>query len=132
MQPTLQNFNSLISFKMAYSFREPQRFDIILMDAPDKSGYYIKRIIGLPNEHILIKDGQVFIDGALLTEDFLDGAYTIGDINTEIPDDNYFVMGDNRPDSLDSRIDSIGFIGKEHIAAKAILRIFPLNELKIL
>ena len=132
MQPTLQNFNSLISFKMAYRFSEPQRFDIILMDAPDESGYYIKRIIGLPNERIRIENGQVFIDDELLAEDFLDVEFTDGTVNATIPEGHYFVMGDNRPYSRDSRIDSIGAIAREHISAKAILRIFPLSELMVL
>lgn len=132
MQPTLQNSDSLISSKVSYLFQEPKRFDIILMDAPDENGYYIKRVIGLPNEHLRIEAGRVFINDAPLTEEFLIDVQTDGEINTVIPDGYYFVMGDNRPASRDSRVEGIGSIAKEHITGKAIVRIFPLNTMKIL
>jgi len=132
MTPTIQPMDSLISSKIAYRLHDPQRFDIILLDAPDQSGYFIKRIIGLPNEQIMIMDGSVYINGELLDEEFLDNIYTTGNIDTIIPADSYFVMGDNRPASLDSRADTINSIAKEHINGKAILRFYPFNSFKML
>jgi signal peptidase I len=132
MMPYLHDMDSLISNKIIYKLQDPKRYDIVLLDAPDQSGYYIKRVIGLPNEHILIKEGKVYVNGALLSEEYLDNIYTNNDVNTIIPDGCYFVMGDNRHSSLDSRDDSIGCIAKEHINGKAVLRFFPLNSIKIL
>lgn len=132
MIPTLHNTDSLISSKIAYKLHEPQRYDIVLLDAPDQSGYFIKRIIGLPNEHIEIKDGLVFINEVVLPETYLVNIYTDGDIDTIIPDGFYFVMGDNRPISRDSRADSISNIAKEHIKGKAIFRFYPLSSFRIL
>jgi signal peptidase I len=129
MMPTLQPMDSLISSKIIYKLQNPQRYDIILLDAPDRDGHFIKRIIGLPNEHIEIADGLVFINGELLSEEYLENIYTEGNLNTVIPDGYYFVMGDNRPASLDSRADTISSIAEESIKGKAILRFFPFNSI---
>jgi signal peptidase I len=132
MIPTLHNTDSLISSKIAYRLNDPQRFDIVLLDAPDQSGYFIKRVIGLPNERIEIRSGMVFINGELLSEEYLNNIYTDGDTDTVIPEGCYFVMGDNRPISRDSRSDSIRNIAKEHIKGKAIFRFYPFSSFKIL
>lgn len=132
MEPTLQPMDSLISSKISYKLHDPQRFDIILLDAPDESGLFIKRIVGLPNEHIQITDGQVFINGSMLNEDFLQNVYTDGNINTVIPDGYYFVMGDNRPASHDSRAADIGLIARDKIDGKAIFRFYPFSAAKAL
>jgi signal peptidase I len=132
MIPTLQPADSLIISRIAYKLHDPQRYDIILLEAPGQLGFLIKRIIGLPNEHIEIKEGQVFINDELLNEEYLDNIYTATDISEVIPDDYYFVMGDNRPDSRDSRSDSVGLIAKDKIGGKAVLRFFPLEDVKFL
>lgn len=129
MYPTLNDHDDLIHLKITYLFSEPQRGDIVVFDAPDAAGKdYVKRIIGLPNEQITIDRGQVYIDGKLLDEPYLDGIYTEGDINTVLPDGFYFVMGDNREISRDSRYDDVGLISIDSIHGKAAFRIFPFND----
>jgi signal peptidase I len=128
MLPTLHHRDSLISNKLVYKLYDPQRYDIIMLDAPDRPGYFIKRVVGLPNERISIIDGRVYINGELLQEEYLDNVSTKGDTDAVIPDGFYFVMGDNRPYSLDSRDKKISTIAREHIYGKAILRFYPFNS----
>ena len=90
---------------------------------------YIKRIIGSPNERITIKNGQVYINDELLIEPYLDEVVTYGDTDMVIPDGYYFVMGDNRTDSRDSREEKIGVISKDDINGKAVFRLLPLSEI---
>ncbi len=130
MIPTLTTDDRLITSKLAYRFGEPSRGDIIVLDAPDDPGqYYIKRIIGLPNEHLSIKDGRVYIDGIKLEELYLTQLLTEGDIDVVIPEGYYFVMGDNRDESRDSRMDSIGLISEDAIQGKSVFRIFPWDKM---
>ena len=129
MYPTLADNDNLITSKITYLLSEPERGDIIVFDAPDTAGEdYVKRVIGLPNEEITIERGMVYINGELLDEPYLDGVYTEGDINMVIPDGFYFVMGDNREISRDSRISDVGVISIDQIHGKVVLRIFPFNR----
>jgi len=129
MYPTLNNKDDLLHIKITYLFSEPQRGDIVVFDAPDEAGEdYVKRIIGLPNEKITINRGMVYINGKLLDEPYLDGVYTEGDINTVIPDGFYFVMGDNREISRDSRYDEVGLISIDSIHGEAVFRIYPFSD----
>lgn len=129
MYPTLADNDNLITSKITYLLSEPERGDIIVFDAPDTAGEdYVKRVIGLPNEEITIERGMVYINGKLLDEPYLDGVYTEGDINMVIPDGFYFVMGDNREISRDSRISDVGVISIDQIHGKVVLRLFPFNR----
>ena len=129
MYPTLADNDNLITSKITYLVSEPQRGDIIVFDAPDAAGEdYVKRIIGLPNEEIVIDRGMVYINGQLLDEPYLDGSYTEGEIKMVIPDGFYFVMGDNREISRDSRISDVGVISSDQIHGKVVFRLFPLSE----
>lgn len=130
MAPTLEDGDKLITYKLGYHLeKDPQRGDIVVLNAPDMPGHdYIKRIIGLPNEQITITSGDVFIDGERLNEGYLDDVYTEGDIDMVIPDGYYFVMGDNRMDSRDSRQEGIGVISRDDINGKAVLRLLPLSD----
>lgn len=134
MLPDLQDGNSLITSKINYRIWEPQRGDIVIVEAPDRyDEFYIKRIIGLPNERITIKDGKVYINSALLQEPYLaEGTQTNGDIDMLIESNAYFVMGDNRGASHDSRSSAVGTIGKNHIKGEAVFRIYPLSEIGII
>ena len=137
MMPTLQDKDNLIVDKLTYRFSDPKRFDIIVFPYKYKDNtYYIKRIIGLPGETVSIDaDGNIYINGEILEEDY--GAEVIKDPGrawTEIvlADDEYFVLGDNRNNSSDSRDTSVGNIKRSDIIGKAWLRIWPLSEFGIL
>ena len=137
MEPTLSDGDNLIVDKITYRLREPKRFDIIVFPYQyTKNTYYIKRIIGLPGEKIRIdEEGRIYINGEVLEENY--GKEPIADAglaSTEIilGDDEYFVMGDNRNDSADSRFLSVGNIKRESIMGRAWLRIYPFKSFGIL
>lgn len=92
----------------------------------------IKRVIGLPGEKILIKDGNIYVNGKILEEDYIN-IKTNGELYIEeIPKNKYLLLGDNRMASLDSRNSSIGLVDKEKIVGKAIFRYWPLNRINII
>ncbi len=144
MFPTLNEGDHLVVDKITYRFSDPQRFDIVIFPykyAEKKNTYYVKRIIGLPGETIRIDDeGQIFIDNKLLIEDY--GREVINASNTNwsrgkgsgvtLGEDEYFVMGDNRNNSVDSRFDIIGNIKRSEIVGRAVFRIFPFKSFGVL
>jgi len=134
MLPDLRDGNSLITSKINYHIGEPQRGDIIIVEAPDRyNEFYVKRIIGLPNERITIKDGKVYINSSLLSETYLaEGTETNGSVDMLIESNAYFVMGDNRDASHDSRSSAVGTIGRNNIKGEAIFRIYPLSEIGLI
>ncbi len=134
MEHTLSDGDNLIVDKISYRFREPKRFEIIVFPFIYKDEtYYIKRIIGLPGETVRIdEDGRIYINGEVLTESY--GAEVIEDPGIAINEvllgpDEYFVLGDNRNHSSDSRTVSVGFIHKDKIIGRAWVRIFPFNKI---
>lgn len=137
MEPTLSDGDNLIVDKITYRFQEPKRFDIIMFPYQyEKNTYYIKRIIGLPGEKIRIdEEGKIYINGEVLEENYgkeviVDAGLAVEEIT--LADDEYFVMGDNRNDSADSRFLSVGNIRRESIVGRAWLRIYPLKSFGIL
>jgi signal peptidase I len=130
MFATLNNDDYLIADKLSYRFHPPQRGDIIILRPPTLSSTdYIKRVIALPGERLLITDGHVYINGHLLIEPYLPEAWVTntdwGGPNGEVMGPNqYFVMGDNRNRSQDSRV--FGPIGLDRIDGRAWFRIWPL------
>lgn len=137
MEPMLSDGDNLIVDKISYRFSEPERFDIIVFPFRYKEKtYYIKRIIGLPGETVYIdEEGNIFIDGELLTESY--GRETIADAGRAyepitLGEDEYFVMGDNRNNSSDSRDPVVGNIHRDEFIGKAWMRIWPLNKLGII
>lgn len=135
MQPTLSDGDNLIVDKLSYRFRDPDRFDIIVFPQGD-GRYFIKRIIGLPGENVRIdEDGSIYIDGEKLSESY--GKEVIQDPGLakdgiELGADEYFVLGDNRNDSMDSRMAEVGPIVGERIMGRAWLRIYPFDEIGFL
>ncbi|HAT88423.1 MAG TPA: signal peptidase I [Roseburia sp.] len=135
MQPTLSDGDNLIVDKLSYRFRNPDRFDIIVFPQGD-GRYFIKRIIGLPGENVRIdEDGSIYIDGEKLSESY--GKEVIQDPGLakdgiELGADEYFVLGDNRNDSMDSRMAEVGPIVGERIMGRAWLRIYPFDEIGFL
>ena len=137
METTLSENDNLIVDKLTYRFREPKRFDIVVFPFQyEKDTYYIKRIIGLPGETIFIdEEGNIFIDDELLTESY--GKEIIKDAGrayepVTLGEDEYFVMGDNRNNSQDSRDTTVGNIARSDIIGRAWIRIWPLNKFGIL
>ncbi len=134
MEDTLHNGESLLVEKVSYRFTNPDRFDVVVFypDEEDRSEYYVKRVIGLPGETIQITGDDVYIDGELLPEDYGKQAMVYSGIAEEpllLGEDEYFLMGDNRYVSLDSRYEEVGPVHKDMIAGKAFVRIWPLNKM---
>lgn len=137
MENTLSDEDHLIVDKISYRFRDPERFDIIVFPFQyDKDTYYIKRIIGMPGETVQIDTaGNIYIDGEILEEDYgLEVIRNPGRASEPIQlgDDEYFVMGDNRNNSSDSRDPSVGNIHRDDIIGRAFIRIWPLSKFGIL
>lgn len=136
MYPTLSDGDNLIVDKISYRFQDPKRYDIIVFPYQYKENtYYIKRIIGLPGEEVQIIDGVVYINGELLGEDY--GREVMEDAGIaaepiQLGEDEYFVLGDNRNASSDSRDPSVGIIHREDIVGRAFIRIWPLTDFGIL
>ena len=139
MENTLHNGDNLIVDKLSYRFRDPERFDIIVFPFQYQTNtYYIKRIIGLPGETVqIMEDGSIYINGEKMEESYgreVIQPETIGRAAEPIVlgEDEYFVMGDNRNNSSDSRTDIVGNIKREDIIGKAWLRIWPLSDFGVL
>ena len=136
MNVTLEDGDNLIVDKLSYRFSEPERYDIIVFPYQyQEKTYYIKRIIGMPGETVQIIDGVVYIDGEMLDESYgkevMQYSGVAGD-PIELGTDEYFVLGDNRNNSSDSRDQSVGNIKEDQIIGKAFIRIWPLNKFGIL
>lgn len=136
MENTLSDGDNLIVDKVTYRFSDPKRFDIIVFPFRyEEKTYYIKRIIGLPGETVEIQDGNIYIDGEILNESYgrevMKSAGLAADPVT-LGEDEYFVLGDNRNDSMDSRDPSVGKIHRDEIIGRAWVRIWPLNKFGVL
>ncbi|MCD8089062.1 MAG: signal peptidase I [Clostridiales bacterium] len=133
MKNTINEGDRLIANRLSYIFSDPERFDIVVFKFPDNEDlYYIKRIIGLPGETVEIKDGKVYIDGS---EEPLDDSFILEpmfveeDAVYEVPEDSYFMLGDNRNNSADSRRWVNKYVKKDKILGKAIFKYYPGFEL---
>ncbi len=137
MEPTLHNSQRLIVDKISYRFNQPHVGDILVFRYPtDMKRMFIKRIIGVPGDDILIKDGTVYRNGQPLVENYINGpthgAFTRNYGPIVVPEDSYFVLGDNRLNSDDSRYPDVGFVPKENIIGRAIFIYWPLNTVGVL
>ena len=134
MTPTLRNGDIVILDKLSYRFSEIKRDDIVALYYADTK-FLVKRVVGLPGETVEFKDNKLYINGEEVedpypsteTDDF--SITNIG--HTKIPGDSYFVMGDNRANSLDSRYNEVGVIKKNKIMGRARLVIWPFNKFGI-
>lgn len=135
MEPTFANNDRIIVSKIS----EIERFDIIVFDAPDGEDYYIKRVIGIPGDSIVMKDDVLYINGIAYDEPYLQhqkdemfsgrftGDFTLEQLTGErtVPEDSYFVLGDNRMHSKDSRV--FGFISKDAVIGEVKFRFYPFS-----
>ncbi len=136
MEPTFEDGNYILIDEISYRFHEPKRGDIIIFRFPhDKSQFFIKRIIGLPDETLEIKDNKIIIynkdktDGFILDETSYLSANqeTLGNFRFKVDSNSYFVLGDNRPRSSDSRI--WGEVNKSLVTGRVFFRALPINNL---
>ncbi len=132
MEPTLTKGDRIIVNKFLYRLKEPQRGDIIVFKYPvNPERDFIKRVIGLPGETIQIKESRVYIDGAPIKQSFLPEDLRYGDFGpVSIPEDSYFMMGDNRNNSEDSRV--WGTLPRKNIVGKAMVIYWPLERIRVL
>ncbi|MGI5853228.1 MAG: signal peptidase I [Bacillota bacterium] len=129
MYPTLENRQRLLVEVISYRFREPKRGEIIVFNQGDRRRL-IKRVIGLPDDLVEIRSGVVYINGYPLDEAFIPENAFADYGPVFVPQDHYFVLGDNRNNSEDSR-GSVGFVSKDLVIGKAVLRFWPFSKIAI-
>ncbi len=137
MRPNFEDGNYLIIDELTYRLREPARGEVVVLRFPnDPSQFFIKRIVGLPNERIVIENGQVKLyndqnpEGTVLEEPYLSSNnITYGNIDRKLGASEYFVLGDNRLSSSDSRV--WGELPRRYVVGRVYLRVFPVKEFEI-
>ncbi len=136
METTLSDGDHLIVDKISYRFNDPQRYDIIVFPYRlEKNIYYIKRIIGLPGETVQIVNGYVYINGVQLDEHYGNEVMEEAGLAAEpitLGADEYFVLGDNRNNSQDSRAANVGVIHRDEILGRAWVRIWPISDFGVI
>lgn len=136
METTLSDNDQLIVDKMTYRFRDPKRYDIVVFPYQYQDNtYYIKRIIGLPGETVQILSGMVYIDGMRLDEHYGNEIMENPGIAEEpltLGEDEYFVLGDNRNNSSDSRASDVGLIHRKDLIGRAWIRVWPLSQIGVI
>ncbi len=131
MEPTLHGQERLVIEKLSFHFHEPERGDIIVLRVPEYGNeMLIKRVIGLPGDTIALENGEVFLNGQPMNEDYINGPPRGIYGPTVVPEGSVFVMGDNRNNSNDSR--SFGPIPFENIVGRAWIRYWPLPEIGLM
>ena len=137
MEPNFENGEYLLVDELSYYFREVKRGEVVVFHYPlDASRYYIKRVIGLPNETMEIKDGKIIIynssnqEGFLVTENYIPSSLmTEGNIKKRLGKDEYFVLGDNRASSSDSR--RWGVLPKSDVIGRVWVRAWPVAKASV-
>lgn len=135
MTDTLQPGDYLLMNKIIYKNHEAERGDIVVLHSELKQDngrekLLIKRVIGLPGDTVFISDNSVYINGELLEEDYIrEPGVVPGDIDITVPEGEYFVMGDNRGNSIDSRSEEVGCVSHEDLVGKAFFRLFPFKNI---
>lgn len=133
MEPTLEINDRLIIEKVSYRFKDPKRGDVVVfrpteaLQQQDYTDAFIKRVIGLPGETVEVSNGQVFINGEAISEQYIEEEpkYDYGPV--EVPEDQYLVLGDNRNNSYDSHF--WGFVPREKLIGRAVVRFWPVDRI---
>ena len=137
MEPTYLDHEYLIIDEISYRFREPRRDEVVVFHPPNnEKQYYIKRVVGIPGDRIRVTGGQVYRydegspEGKVLDESFLaPNTRTFGEVDIKLEDEEYFVMGDHREASLDSRV--FGAVHRSAIVGRTWVRGWPLNRVTV-
>lgn len=133
MLPTLHHGERLLVDKISYRFLEPARGEIIVFKNPSNpSEQFVKRVIGLPGDKVAIIQGVVYVNDQPIEENYTLAPARIGFSPQVVPEGTYFVLGDNRNNSEDSRFSRVGFLPREMIIGRAIWRYWPLNSISIM
>lgn len=133
MLPTLHDGERLMVDKLSYRFREPQRGEIVVFRYPaNPREHFIKRVIGLPGDVVEIRGGRVYVNGTALDEPYL-ATPTWGQFGpVQVPPGRYFVLGDNRNNSEDSRYPQVGFVPRSYLEGRALWRFWPPSRVGLL
>ena len=134
MQPTFYEKDYLIISKEAYAKTLPKRGDVVVFQSNIKNvkgdkELLIKRIIGLPGETVMVRDGSVYINGNMISDGYTKDGTTNGDMTVKVPAGKYFCMGDNRLHSTDSRFSDVGCVALNKIKGKVVFRVYPFNKM---
>ncbi len=130
MVPTFLDGEFVIVDKISYNFKDPARGDIVVFHYPiDPEQEYIKRVIGLPGDHLTVRGGEVYVNGEVLAEPYIAAAPNY-EFDAVVPEGEYFVLGDNRNNSSDSH--NWGAVPENYLVGKAIFVYWPLNELGVI
>lgn len=138
MEPTFQSGDYIFTSKVTYKFRSVERGDVVVFKSPKNPDIeYIKRIIGLPGDSVLIQDGKLYLNGKLIEENYIsattnlwEGGFTKDGISFIVPEEELYVMGDNRPRSSDSR--EFGPIIIDSIIGQVFYRYFPSSVMGVI
>ncbi len=133
METTLFDKDIVLAEKVSGFFSDYERFDVIIFTKSQGTGSktYVKRVIGLPGEKVLIADSKIYINGEVISEDYGSGkmgSAGIASVTRELGENEYFVLGDNREISIDSRSSVVGTVKKNEIEGKVIIRLWPFSR----
>jgi len=132
MESTIMVNDRIIASRLHYLFTTPERGNIVVFKYPDDENLlYVKRIIGMPGETVSINKGAVYIDGKKLDEPYISVSITGNFGPYTVPEGSYFMLGDNRNNSLDSRYWTNKFVSKDKILGKAIFKYYPLQDFEV-
>ncbi len=131
MEPTLHNGQRLLVNKFLYRFALPREGDIVVFRYPgDQRLRFIKRVVGVPGDRVLIRDSHVYVNGRRLAEEYLGGIKTYGDFGpVKVSAGRLFVLGDNRNNSKDSRYPDVGLVPVGNVVGKAFFVYWPVNDM---
>ena len=128
MRNTLENNEYMLAIKWNYQFNDPERFDVVICKYPGRRETFVKRVVGLPGETVELREGNLYIDGELTPENFEKTDSVRSFAPTVVPEGKYFVMGDNRDHSNDSR--SVGPLERGMIRGHVRYVVFPFNKIR--